>query len=277
MKYLLTCLLSLLLAHASIACSCSASQSWCQIVSNQNNYDSLGVAWFGELIDSVPIDVNVIMYKFRVYQLFKGEIIKPDSRLATQDSFSVQFENSDSVIWLVGGSDASCRRYFSPGSYMVSSIYTKEQGGPFDIGPFGYSIFFCDEDVLKMDSDSTFSGFIGSPEWEGVGTEKVSYLRLIELTNSNACLQTVSSKKIPEEDVKIFPNPATKVINIVLTSSPISVDAIIYDLKGQIIRSSQLTGNKSQFKIEDIPSGIYVLKLQSVDGILTRRIYVSRV
>ena len=276
MKNLIWCLVLLFGYQIGNACSCAGSQSWCQLVSNNDLYDSSGIVWFGTVIDSSVIDVNLVMYKFSLHRLYKGEIIKADSRQSTQDTFYKQFENSDSVIWIAGGSDASCRRYFKPGSYMISSQYYKEEGGPFDVGPYGYTIFFCDEDVLRMnDLDSTFSGFIGSPDWEGVGIEQLHFTDLEELNTSNRCLISTSEKKIKEVELDIFPNPVSEYLTVRFKEHKDECKLTVYTLQGSFLIEKKLNAIEAKIPITDLSPGTYLVTLQGDAISKTKKIIVQ--
>ncbi|MDF2436083.1 MAG: hypothetical protein K0Q95_459 [Bacteroidota bacterium] len=79
----------------------------------------------------------------------------------------------------------------------------------------------------------------------------------------------------------VYPNPGTDVINISgrsLSSGALKTE--LYDSAGHIIQSHQYisTGNNELFSedISFLPSGIYMLKINSESGFITRKIIVSR-
>ena len=68
--------------------------------------------------------------------------------------------------------------------------------------------------------------------------------------------------------VKVYPNPATSSVTIELDregdGSPLSCR--LFDLSGRMLRDFQVTENKFDVDIDNLPSGIYLLHLQSMDG-----------
>lgn len=72
------------------------------------------------------------------------------------------------------------------------------------------------------------------------------------------------------EDMKVFPNPATDVINV---SSVFNIDKMeLYDVLGKKVKSTQ-EGN--QIQLDDLNSGMYVLKVFQKDFSKTQRILVK--
>jgi hypothetical protein len=63
-----------------------------------------------------------------------------------------------------------------------------------------------------------------------------------------------------DEVVKLYPNPATNLVNIEISSSP-SVDASIklFDLTGKNLRSIPVSGTKTQLDVAELTQGIYFI------------------
>ena len=80
------------------------------------------------------------------------------------------------------------------------------------------------------------------------------------------------------QDVKIFPNPVSEEINISFNlQKPTDVKLQIYDSLGQKIKEfleeKQTKGlNKIDFSVEDIPKGIYFLRIKIGENEITRKI-----
>lgn len=93
-------------------------------------------------------------------------------------------------------------------------------------------------------------------------------------------LITVSVPGIENEvqEFKIFPNPASEEINISLKlEKPTDVEMQLYNSLGQKIKEvleEKLTAgqNKIDFSVEDIPEGVYYLKIYTNENEFTRKI-----
>lgn len=65
----------------------------------------------------------------------------------------------------------------------------------------------------------------------------------------------------------IYPNPAGKILNIVVPSDIIGqVDLKIYNSKGMYIKEDQISSGINQLDFESFPSGIYLLQMQFDKG-----------
>lgn len=76
-----------------------------------------------------------------------------------------------------------------------------------------------------------------------------------------------------QDNIKLYPNPARDVLNISY-SKKINVDNIaIYNLVGKQVTNNKVSGNTAKINIEDIPSGIYFVRLMDNSGrvVATRR------
>ena len=68
--------------------------------------------------------------------------------------------------------------------------------------------------------------------------------------------------------VKVYPNPATSSVTVEIDREGEGTPLLcrLFDLSGRMLRAFQETENKFDVAIDDFPSGIYLLHLQSVDG-----------
>ena len=72
----------------------------------------------------------------------------------------------------------------------------------------------------------------------------------------------------------IFPNPA--VDNIQISSADVNLlNAEIYDLKGSLIISQDLSGHTSTIHVADLTSGIYLLKVLTSEGLQIKTITIQ--
>ena len=91
----------------------------------------------------------------------------------------------------------------------------------------------------------------------------------IEGNNSNNCgLLSVTENQILNKSIKLFPNPVKNILNIEYEDTIEIVE--IYNLLGKKLRS--LTGNSKSINLEDLSAGIYLVKIYSVNGNISKKI-----
>jgi len=71
-----------------------------------------------------------------------------------------------------------------------------------------------------------------------------------------------------DEGITIHPNPATTTLNIEL---PQSCTAELRNIKGVLIETKTLQANATQWNIETLPPGLYMLTLRNNDWVITRK------
>jgi hypothetical protein len=71
------------------------------------------------------------------------------------------------------------------------------------------------------------------------------------------------------KDINIHPNPATTTLNIELPQN-LNCTAELRNIKGVLIDTKQLQGN-TQWNIETLPPGLYMLTLRNNDWVITRK------
>ena len=90
---------------------------------------------------------------------------------------------------------------------------------------------------------------------------------LLIVTNQ-AALEVQETKE--ESTILISPNPFTNVV----TLSSFNLDAVaeVLDILGQKLYSVQITKNKQELNLSELPNGIYFIKVETLDGIRTQKI-----
>jgi hypothetical protein len=91
----------------------------------------------------------------------------------------------------------------------------------------------------------------------------------------------ITANTTPAMDLQLFPNPATNVINLkfnLTDNSPASVT--LSDLTGRIVRtvsSNKLNpgNNELCIPVDDLPDGMYIVRLQAPGEIVTRKVGIS--
>jgi hypothetical protein len=99
--------------------------------------------------------------------------------------------------------------------------------------------------------------------------------RIITVTSDTtlvAILDTIPPTSIDmaeiNEGITIHPNPATTILNIEL---PQSCTAELRNIKGVLIETKQLQANATQWNIETLPPGVYMLTFRNNDWVITRK------
>jgi hypothetical protein len=72
-------------------------------------------------------------------------------------------------------------------------------------------------------------------------------------------------------NMEVFPNPATDVLYIKVDED---ADAVLYDISGKIILEQELVAGQQSLAISGVNQGIYLLKVQTVKGIASKKILV---
>ena len=97
-------------------------------------------------------------------------------------------------------------------------------------------------------------------------------IRVMSDTVFTAIFDTILPTEIDmaeiNEDITIHPNPATTTLNIEL---PQSCTAELRNIKGVLIETKQLQGSATQWNIETLPPGVYMLTLRNNDWVITRK------
>jgi hypothetical protein len=105
---------------------------------------------------------------------------------------------------------------------------------------------------------------------------QISYYRLkqIDFDGQFEYSNILSVKtKVFGEEIKIYPNPVQDKLTITNTKNIENI--VIYNALGQLLR--QFTINNSQLSIDvsDLPKGIYTLKVQDINGVITTQQFLK--
>ena len=109
--------------------------------------------------------------------------------------------------------------------------------------------------------------------WENIpNCDNPLTVRVMSDTVFTAIFDTILPTEIDmaeiEETITIHPNPATTTLNIEL---PQSCTAELRNIKGVLIETKQLQGNATQWNIEALPPGLYMLTFRNNDWSITRK------
>ena len=69
-----------------------------------------------------------------------------------------------------------------------------------------------------------------------------------------------------ESDVVMYPNPATSELNIVYNANLDVKNIAVYNIIGKVMTIYRVTGSSANLNLENIPSGIYFVRLLNAHG-----------
>ena len=145
--------------------------------------------------------------------------------------------------------------------------------------------------TLQQAVASTFYEGEPGPDFNGIAARYVLITSLNEFGGDCACLSeirfetsgiTVAVNDVPELDLdfSLAPNPASDLVQLSINNDKPSFDAVIsvLDQTGKLIKkyNQSITNGASRIEIStiDFLSGNYLVKIQSMDGVLTRKLIV---
>lgn len=96
----------------------------------------------------------------------------------------------------------------------------------------------------------------------GCYSEKSNVVHLITGISDQTC----------DDDLTVYPNPATTQITVGFFRNNTPSDLTLLDEKGKLIRKLKTSGNPTQFNIGDLPSGIYFIQMTLEDRVITRKL-----
>lgn len=70
---------------------------------------------------------------------------------------------------------------------------------------------------------------------------------------------------INPEDIKVYPNPVSSVLNVEVLQSFENIEVTIFDIAGKVIINSRSEGNTTQLTMAGLAKGTYVLEIKSGD------------
>lgn len=76
-------------------------------------------------------------------------------------------------------------------------------------------------------------------------------------------------------EVALYPNPASEIVDLKIPNSLLGATVELFDLTGKLIRSETASEGIHQFKISDVPSGIYLVKLSTNSVSVTKKLIVQ--
>jgi hypothetical protein len=70
----------------------------------------------------------------------------------------------------------------------------------------------------------------------------------------------------PIEEISLYPNPAVSEINVVYDASADVKNIAVYNIIGKVMSVYRVSGNSANLNLDNVPSGIYFLRLMNSNG-----------
>lgn len=97
-----------------------------------------------------------------------------------------------------------------------------------------------------------------------------------ETTNTCAPIATNITTNDENKELAIYPNPANNSFEINLPSSETKARVTITNMMGQVIKDFQVNGSKTIVESADIPSGLYLVSINSDDFSKSSKLQIAR-
>ena len=75
--------------------------------------------------------------------------------------------------------------------------------------------------------------------------------------------------------VSIYPNPTSDILNISLKNAEEIETADMYDMTGKKVKSLELVSGTNQVSITDLPKGMYIVRMQTSDAVMTEKVMLK--
>ena len=90
-------------------------------------------------------------------------------------------------------------------------------------------------------------------------------------TNTFAAIQMnkavvvgLKENSLSESDLKMYPNPAKNIINLLFTDNKLlNTPVLVSTITGRVISTVMLTGNHQQINLDNVPQGIYIISFSN--------------
>jgi endonuclease I/chitodextrinase len=132
------------------------------------------------------------------------------------------------------------------------------------IGVFnGGSSNFAQDITLRRRSDISGPNVLyDHNEWESFAKNTVDDI--------GQHTSTLNVNDLVYNSIKMFPNPVNN--NFLYFNSNQDIDVIIYDILGKQVLIGKITSNKKYINVSGLNKGIYIVKLNSNNGIITKKL-----
>jgi len=161
----------------------------------------------------------------------------------------------DTYLWEFAFKNYDARFSLSnPENYRVKLTHNKKMG---------LAIAYCDNDETKS-RENFIGSMVMTPATANDMYKNADHFGLMILLDPDSVSTNVIADKMPL-DIEIYPNPAQKYLTISTTSTTSTneptISVSISTITGQIVKTESFAKSTSTINIEDLDSGMYVVKV----------------
>jgi len=210
--------------------------------------------WESGTYDNIPItckftnavqiqSVDIANDKKTADVIINGDAAFGEPAFSDEDYFKIMIEG------FYNGESQGIVSFFLA-DYTAGNSYVSDTWNTVNLNSFGMT------DSLKFNLYSTHTGAYGmnTPAYFCLDNIKYSYPASIKNNLSNS--------------ISIFPNPATDIVTVI---NILNANIQVYDISGKFIFSKTNCNKTENFNLDNLNSGIYFIKIQSEDEIITKK------
>ncbi|OUR94627.1 hypothetical protein A9Q87_03050 [Flavobacteriales bacterium 34_180_T64] len=250
----------------------TSSVSTAQCTNGQNAYGRnfsmdaqglLGTAWSVEYVDvgiyrnDAPQDVEIRIWDSNFNMPDSDQVINNPANLLGQETFSLGVFDGGLIKNFVFSSPVTVP---SISTHVFIEIVFPNPG----------AVYYEMANVAAFEfTDSIWQGDCNGPDyewaWEIFGFNPQGYL--IRAYGS----QTLSNPDFitSENEVILYPNPTSDILNIKLSSNNTIVNVTVFDMLGKV---QNVNSTNNQINLSSISSGVYILQVETNNGLISKQI-----
>lgn len=175
------------------------------------------------------------------------------------------FLKSNGTVWVTGDNNYG---QLGDGTTIDKNVATVLTGinGIVAISAGAYHSLFLKSDGTVRSVGANFFGGLG----DGTTTQ-----RLTPVMVNNLCTMSLSTEENTlKNDITVYPNPCIEELHITFAENLSQPDAIIelFNNQGELVKRAELTNANAVIRINELATGIYLVRVKSSKGTITRKV-----
>ena len=254
MRLLLSFFLFLVINYSAVCCFC-APFNFCKHLEIIEDNETVFI-FMGSYIQEESLPNYTKAVQFKIEKVYNGEVVKPNSQHYSGEAYT----NTDSTIWVLAGSEDGCLRNLNESDAIFALTYQTNWPAPND--SVGYVPSVCYSDYFPISDDQTITGKIYP------GDDITMDLTEFEGLISNSCNSTSTFDYTNSNQIKVYPNPISDVLNIQIKGDEDSWKITLYDTEG----NKHFVPDGTQIDMNEFESGIYFLSFRNETIVITKKV-----
>ncbi|MCG8580915.1 MAG: T9SS type A sorting domain-containing protein [Bacteroidales bacterium] len=260
----------LLLVFAGVVCANLLSAQSLSNGSFENEGTGWTVKWASNITASYPVDASAIDGS-RV-----GVFTREVERAADGQFWNYQIEYSIANLNIEDNTNYIMTYYAKADAADLTIHHSKFLG----VGNTKYNGRKTSTDWQKFEVDYNFADFSSLESGKQVINfqflNKGTYY-IDNIIISKATATSIEDEKSIEEKMKVYPNPASDVLNIQIDNAlGANVNYVIYDLAGNpVLKGRKASVNLVTINCSEMATGNYILKLQTENATLIKKVIIK--